>query len=760
MKHQTKKRQNFNKFSTLNKKKRTKRHRTTRKTKTHASKKYTLKKGGTDFLSEAGRVLNDKIAKPAIGFAKNTLAPAAVKAADFGTAASRISGKVADSTAKFGVLPAIGVGVYAAKLGTNIGTDWLSAQIATVWRWYKSHKKIIVFGLFGYREAQKVQKYGNIMSTLTDIQALLNGRASVINSDIKDLDLYWPTTKEWVYPNFHDEIPNAKLSFIPENNQRRANGYNVFITPIGVGSVFRFKKGIDYLIDLFGSGDSKSAEITDVGEPTGLFIVVNVNYAERGEQYPTQIDYREIRWNATNYCLGVQERSIKRGKNTVRIWRQIRVFELNIDLITNDYKLDGENYVKKGGGNHNSKKIVGGNINFNGNNMLELDQHWYAISKNDSTPRGMVFYYNKTTNESTWQDLPKSVQDIVTSKLRVFSEWKPLGGINPLLPDANDRLPKKRATIFPGWTVNRDGKYVNESNKQDVRDALTNYDIPENCKEKPDDCDNIDNIEKPPTEGPAAEAEAADGETPPVPVGVQVQSPTQSEQSEMVTTAKDDWEFEWIKLNNSDPVKKDETDYTHMYNIYTREKVAKDTAKAGNITENHCNILCHMTSKTNTEIYRKYYCFTTEGQKIRDVRKLQQFVIYFRHISNINNWKQMSTTDKNESVRGKYYYEYNKDMIATNIPCDYIPTAKGKPDDKRYFLVKVLNQQTNSYVDKNYFDLAELNGLTGLAANTEAMLSMFSLTPAKWLQYKQNEEAARNREANISAQNTIATARK
>jgi len=286
MAHQTRKNiKNFNK---------------TRIKKRPRSNRHTLKKGGYFFTNS---ITGDSSITGDVNALKSGLAEKSGNAGE-------VLGKSAWQLGKF----VKGLGQIATL------ADPVAYAVAAIWRLFNG-RFFVVFGLKGFRQIQEDKGLNE------------EEKSPMINVTNFDNKVYDSKYKNDMYPNFHE---NGSYYGIKKGS--------IYVTPIGVGSVFIFKA--------FGGGTSKNRESKDstakeIYKPTNYYIVIKIDINENNK--PTAMHYREIRFDGNNYFIGQFPYKISRMSNTIRIWRQIRVFELNLSAILRDYQ---EKFIKKkiGGG--------------------------------------------------------------------------------------------------------------------------------------------------------------------------------------------------------------------------------------------------------------------------------------------------------------------------------------------------------------------------------------------------------------------------
>ena len=555
------------------------------------------------------------------------------------------TGEVASTVAK-GVAGLVKTFAYnLPKAGFNMGTDWLAAQVQVYWRFFKNNK-IIVFGLFGFREAQSEQD----LSNGGKIQLLEGGTQSIINDKLTDFDDYSPPHKEWIYPNFHDKIKTESTA-------------NVYVTPIGIGSVFAIKRSkiINFAKSFLPGKTNKPNEIVDIYSPTGYYIVVRITKAA---DFPAEIHYREIRYNFPEYFIGKKRYVISRIKNTVRLWRQIRVYELNLNKLNDTGTgLDG-----------NATRVV---IKKRGGATGDKIGNWEEkFSKKKERP----YWRNDLTSEKTWRN----------------------PHIQTLLGDGSTS--GDRSTLGEGLTT---GERSTSGDRSTLGEGSTSGDrSPPLSKKKTS-----------PRRQPTIKS--ADKQMPPPKYDSHKNNESQ-EQRKSSQRKKSAWEFEWIKINNNNQeVTSEAEEFTKYKNKYTGELLNKDDSKASNITSDMCNILCYMTNKTDSDVYRDTYCFNNTVIPISNMKNFHKFVIYFRHISNIANWLQ--------DDEGNYYYKYDNNMKNGFTPCHFLPNSTD------YF------EMQEEGTKKNRFYKDELFGEDGLSCDGQAIMDKFSITDEAFNEYKIRE---------------------
>jgi hypothetical protein len=558
------------------------------------------------------------------------------------------------------------------KAAVNLGTDLIGAQLQVFWRFFKNNK-IVVFGLFGFREAQLEQYYNN-----ERIQLLEGGMQSRISDDLTDFDDYKPPHKEWIYPNFHDKIKNEE---------------NVYVTPIGIGSVFAIKRSkiINFAKSFLPGKTNKPDEIVDIYSPTGYYIVVRIT---KSAEFPAEIHYREIRYGFPDYYIGKKRYVISRIKNTVRLWRQIRVYELNFDKLNDTGKGNDRSAVivrrkTTGGGDTDNEdegeteaESISSRTGTSSNNRSDTSYEWVKkFSKQHNKP----YWVNKTnTNIKTWDDPKQSESDKKKSRKKTHESKNPSDM-------GNTELQKSRRS----------------------RPRNSHSEKPEPEPDRPPSTQpfsSIDEAKQPPVD------ESNDGP----------QSDDDDDQTvnQPIKQKKFAWEFEWIKINNDQEVLLEEKeDFTQYKNKYTGELVKKNNPKASNITSDTCNILCYMTNNADNEKYRNTYCFNNTVIPIANMKNFHKFIIYFRHISNIANWIQ---NPKDE----KYYYVYDINMKKGLTACHFLPASEGNS----YFEMK-----EDDKTKRNFFK-DELFGEDGLSCDGQAIMDKFSITDEAFNEYKIREK--------------------
>jgi len=550
------------------------------------------------------------------------------------------------------------------KAAVNLGTDLIGAQLQVFWRFFKNNK-IVVFGLFGFREAQLEQDYNNNER----IQLLEGGMQSRISDDLTDFDDYKPPHKEWIYPNFHDKIKNEE---------------NVYVTPIGIGSVFAIKRSkiINFAKSFLPGKTNKPDEIVDIYSPTGYYIVVRIT---KSAEFPAEIHYREIRYGFPDYYIGKKRYVISRIKNTVRLWRQIRVYELNFDKLNDTGTgTDGTAarvILKRGGGgdtdneDETETESIYSKTGTGSNNTSDTSDEW--VEKFSETYK-KPYWINKTNKKiKTWDDPTQSKSDKTKSKSSTKVE------------------PHKKM------------------NKHSTHSKPRKSHSKEPDSPPPTQTDSsIDEAQQPPVD------ESNDGP----------QSDDDDDQTvnQPIKQKKFAWEFEWIKINNDQEVSSEEKEnFTHYKNKYTRELVKKNDPKASNITSDTCNILCYMTNNADNEKYRNTYCFNNTVIPIANMKNFHKFIIYFRHISNIANWIQNPKEEK-------YYYVYDKNMRESFTYCHFLPQAN--TNGNTYFEMK-----EDDKTKRNFFK-DELFGEDGLSCDGQAIMDKFSITDEAFNEYKIREK--------------------
>jgi hypothetical protein len=573
------------------------------------------------------------------------------------------TGEVASTVAK-GVAGLVKTFAYnLPKAGFNMGTDWLAAQVQVYWRFFKNNK-IIVFGLFGFREAQSEQDLSNVGK----IQLLEGGTQSIINDKLTDFDDYSPPHKEWIYPNFHDKIKTESTA-------------NVYVTPIGIGSVFAIKRSkiINFAKSFLPGKTNTPNEIVDIYSPTGYYIVVRITKAA---DFPAEIHYREIRYNFPEYFIGKKRYVISRIKNTVRLWRQIRVYELNLNKLNDTGTgLDGSAtgvVMKKRGGATGDR---------NGDWEEKLDKK-----------KNRPYWKNLSTNETTWT---KPNIQTLSGDESTLGEGSTTG---------------KGLTSGDGSTLG-EGSTSGEGSTTEEESTLgegstTGKGSTSGDRSTPLSKKKTSSPRKPTTK-------SADKQMPPP----EHRSPKNNESQEQRKSSqrkKSAWEFEWIKINNNNQEVTSEAEkFTQYKNKYTGELVNKDDSKTSNITSDMCNILCYMTNKTDSDVYRDTYCFNNTVIPISNMKNFHKFVIYFRHISNIANWLQ--------DDEGNYYYKYDNNMKNGFTPCHFLPNSTD------YF------EMQEEGTKKNRFYKDELFGEDGLSCDGQAIMDKFSITDEAFNEYKIRE---------------------
>jgi hypothetical protein len=141
---------------------------------------------------------------------------------------------------------------------------------------------------------------------------------------------------------------------------------------------------------------NKPDEIVDIYSPTGYYIVVRIT---KSAEFPAEIHYREIRYGFPDYYIGKKRYVISRIKNTVRLWRQIRVYELNFDKLNDT-----------GTGNDRSAVIVrrkttgGGDTDLNGTEVESIPSTDTGSNNSSDTTDIWVEKFSEKHNKKYWRN--------------------------------------------------------------------------------------------------------------------------------------------------------------------------------------------------------------------------------------------------------------------------------------------------------------------------------------------------------------------
>jgi hypothetical protein len=616
---------------------------------------------------------------------------------DFNAAKS----KLAEGTGNIGQV--IGKGILKTgkilKGVAQIATDIPAYALAAMWRLF-NNRFFVVLGLKAFRQLQA--------------DKMLNEKDQAPIIKLPNFDKASSKYKNDIYPNFHE---NDSYYGIKEGS--------VYVTPIGVGSVFIFKKA-------FNRGTSKNKELkdstaTEIYKPTSYYIVIKIELNENSK--PTAMHYREIRFDGNNYFIGQFPYEVTRTSNTIRFWMQIRVFELNIGAITSNYQ---QKFIQKstGGGQKEDlqKRIKTMDVEIDDESTPESD-------KND-----LLLERIRLSDE-----LVKLIQGEKQQQWRQQSERR----------QPERRQPEQQQRPRHIGCVGNDCDRILESRQFYDRGNGTSSSPTFRTIHPPYSSDRTQPLYIPRSpsssigqmpviaysarsqRSPSSITSTSSGAYDPVDyVYPKYTNPTFSitDKSRITSATKPQekrelspdinegshnfWSMEWKK--NDD----------YYINKYTKEET-NDTEKIAKIKADECNILNYFTTKGASTQPSDLYCFKSNNNQkslvgsappISNLRQFQKFLIFLRHIANPNNWQMQ------DDVQYKYKYDFN--MKSGYSSCTFLPDLNDDVDT--YYTI-----DRGSDEARDLFSESELPNL--LDIDTPIIFKNFSVTLEDYIEDIENK---------------------